>query len=58
MDATKKSRTANLPRIIVRLPPEVKAWLDAQVDTYQSNQASEVVRALRERMERIQQPAA
>lgn len=54
----KKSRTADLPKIIVRLPEDVKAWLDSQVDAYQSNQASEVVRALRERMERTDQRTA
>lgn len=53
-----KSRTAHLPKIIVRLPEDVKAWLDAQVDAYQSNQASEVVRALRERMNRTDQHTA
>jgi len=54
----KKSRTADLPKIIVRLPDDVKEWLDAQVYAYQSNQASEVVRALRERMERTGQRTA
>lgn len=39
----------------VRLPPEVKAWLSDQASRNGSSQNSEVVRAIRERMDRINQ---
>ena len=46
------------PKIIVRLPPDVKAWLEAQKELHRSSQTSEIVRALRERMERVSSQAA
>lgn len=41
-----------MPKIIVRLPADVKAWLAMQSAENASSQSSEVVRALRERMAR------
>jgi hypothetical protein len=41
------------PKIIVRLPPDVKAWVETQAQYNVSSQTSEIVRALRERMERV-----
>jgi len=40
------------PTIHIRVPAEVRAWLEEQCAYYGSSHASEVVRALRERMER------
>lgn len=45
-------KSTELPKIIVRLPVDVKAWLKSQADYHQSSQTSEIVRAIRERMER------
>ena len=42
----------DMPRLIVRLPNDVKAWLAAQAQRNASSQGSEIVRAVRERMER------
>lgn len=36
----------------LRLPPDLKAWIEAQAETNASSQNSEIVRAVRERMER------
>lgn len=41
-----------MPKIIVRLPADVKEWLAVQSAANASSQSSEVVRALRERMAR------
>lgn len=43
----------NMPKIIIRLPSEVKEWLVNQAERNASSQSSEIVRALRERMERV-----
>lgn len=45
-----KSRT--LPKLLIRLPEDVKAWLVAQAAENASSQSSEIVRAIRERMKR------
>ena len=37
--------------LLVRLPNEVKAWLQAEATRNLSSQTSEVVRAVRQRME-------
>ena len=42
-----------LPQQIIRLPHDVKAFVDDQAERYGSSQNSEIVRALRERMERL-----
>ncbi|WP_439395195.1 hypothetical protein ACRQ5Q_39470 [Bradyrhizobium sp. PMVTL-01] len=41
-----------MPKIIIRVPPDVKAWIAAQTSENASSQSSEIVRALRERMAR------
>lgn len=38
----------------VRLPDDVKAWLASQSEANQSSQNSEIIRALRERMDRTE----
>lgn len=43
---------ANTEKMQLRLPPEVKLWLNKQAKKNASSQNSEIVRALRERMER------
>lgn len=40
------------PQLRIRLPPEIKAWLTAEAARNGASQNSEIVRALRERMER------
>lgn len=40
----------------LRLPPDLKAWIAAQSSLNQSSQNSEVIRAVRERMDRETQP--
>lgn len=46
--------SAAMPRIIVRMPADVKAWIRAEAKHNASSQNSEIVRAVRERMERAQ----
>lgn len=41
-------------QIKIRLPNELKAWLEEQAKTNESTQNSEVVRAIRERMSRVE----
>jgi predicted HicB family RNase H-like nuclease len=41
----------------LRLPPDIKAWLAAEAERNGASQNSEVIRALRDRMERTS-PAA
>jgi len=42
----------------VRLPPEVVGWIDSQVERNYSSQSSEVLRAIRDRMDREQREKA
>lgn len=42
----------------VRLPDDVKAWLEAQARLTGASQNSEIIRAIRERMERTMNKAA
>ena len=42
----------------VRLPADVKEWIERQVAKNASSQNSEIVRAVRERMDRESKPAA
>ena len=42
----------DMPRLWVRLPEDVKAWLAAQAERNGSSQSSEVTRSVRERMDR------
>lgn len=44
------------PHLFVRMPSEVKAFLDVQAAFNASSRASEVVRALREKMARMGEP--
>ena len=47
------------PQIKLRMPAELKDWIDRQADLNRSSKSSEIVRAIRERMERaVQQEAA
>lgn len=41
----------------LRLPTDLKAWIAAQADKNASSQNSEIVRAVRERMERTEEAA-
>jgi hypothetical protein len=41
------------PRLTIRLPEAIKRWLAAEAARNATSQASEVVRALRERMDRV-----
>lgn len=42
----------NTEKLQLRLPPELKLWLNKQAKRNGSSQNSEIVRALRERMDR------
>lgn len=44
--------------IHIRLPDDLKEWIKAQAEQNASSQNSEIIRAVRERMERAQAPAA
>ena len=44
-------RNPAMPKILVRVPEDVKAWLASEAVRNASSQTSEVVRAIRERME-------
>jgi hypothetical protein len=39
------------------LPANVKRWVESEAKRNASSQASEIVRAIRERMERLEKPA-
>jgi len=41
------------PQIKLRLPLDLKQWIEAQALTNRCSQSSEIVRALRERQERV-----
>lgn len=41
----------------LRLPPDAKAWVEAQAKRFGSSQNHEIVRAVRERMERVEAAA-
>lgn len=45
-------RLTNTEKMQLRLPPDLKLWLNKQSKRNGSSQNSEVVRALRERMDR------
>ena len=40
------------PKLMLRLPQDVKAWIEAQANAVGSSQNSEIVRCIRERMAR------
>ncbi|WP_158970948.1 Arc family DNA-binding protein [Chachezhania sediminis] len=39
----------------LRLPPELKAWIEEQAEKNGSSQNSEIIRAVRDRMDRTQE---
>lgn len=41
-----------LPQIVVRMPYDVKEWVSAQAEKNYGSQNSEIVRCIREKMER------
>lgn len=45
-------------QVAIRFPAEVKAWLAQQARLNGSSQNSEVIRAVRERMERVEAATA
>lgn len=47
------------PKFMLRLPPDLKAWIAEQAEKHGNSQNAEIVRAVRERAERAQttQPA-
>ena len=48
----------NDPQVAVRLPPDVKSFIKAEAQANASSQNSEIVRAIRERMQRAALEAA
>ena len=46
------------PKFMARIPPDLKAWLSEQAERYGTSQNSEIVRAIRERMERTNEMAS
>lgn len=46
------------PKLMLRLPPDAKAWVGEQAKRHATSQNSEIVRAIRERMDRAQAPGA
>ena len=47
-------KSRKLPQIVVRLPRDVKDWIYTQAVKNSSSQNSEIVRAIRERMDRAE----
>lgn len=43
------------PQIKLRLPEELKGWIDRQAEMNRSSKSSEIVRSIRERMDRAAQ---
>lgn len=48
--AKKDSRQRDYVHMLVRMPPDLKAWIEQQADQSLGSQNSEVVRALRAQM--------
>ncbi|MES0125897.1 Arc family DNA-binding protein [Mesorhizobium sp. C420B] len=44
--------SSDAPKLTIRVPKDVKNWLEKQAERNASSHASEIVRAVRERMER------
>ncbi len=42
------------PKFMLRLPPDLKAWIAEQAEKHGNSQNSEIIRAVRERFERMQ----
>lgn len=53
MQADKRYPSDQLPRFMVRLPHDLKLWVERQARKNGSSQNSEIIRAIRERMERV-----
>lgn len=51
-----KTEKGSWPRYMVRLPPDLKRWIALQAVYNSSSQNSEIIRCIRERMEREPQP--
>lgn len=47
-----RGEQAEWPRFMTRIPPDLKSWLAQQAERYGTSQNSEIIRAIRERMER------
>ena len=43
-------------QVALRLPPDILAWVKAEAERNGASQNSEIVRAVRERMERVKAP--
>ena len=50
--------TEDYKKLLVRLPSDVKAWLANEAKKHSSSETSEIIRAVRERMERTSAIAA
>lgn len=40
------------PKLMLRLPPDAKLWVEAQAKRHATSQNSEIIRSIRERMDR------
>ncbi|HJE24952.1 MAG TPA: hypothetical protein K8W01_14950 [Methylorubrum populi] len=40
------------PKLMLRLPPDIKIWIEDQAAKHATSQNSEIIRSIRERMER------
>lgn len=49
---------SHIPPFGLRLPPDLKEWVEKQARINGSSQNSEVVRSIRERMERVERREA
>jgi hypothetical protein len=50
------SRKSEAVRVMARLPQEQKLWIEEQAERNFTSQNAEIVRAIRSRMESLQQP--
>jgi hypothetical protein len=46
------SLSRTFPKLVLRLPPDVKEWIAAKAERNAGSQNSEIVRVLRDQMER------
>jgi predicted HicB family RNase H-like nuclease len=56
-DATRdlETKMTNRKPLQLRLPPDLKTWIAAQAEANASSQNSEIIRAIRERMDCIKE---
>ena len=52
------SRQRDWPKLMIRLPSSLKSFIEAEASRNGSSQNSEIVRCIRERMDRITEPSA